>query len=137
MPQDSGEVKAPLRFPKRRRLRKRREFERVLAGPALVLSNAYWRVLAAPGEGEARLGIAVSKRRIRKAVARNRLKRIVRECFRHQHGLPPLDIVVMARAAAGEAENRALWEALEALFEKLRTSWAEGSASSFGPTGSS
>jgi ribonuclease P protein component len=52
-----------------------------------------------------RLGLAISKRKIRKAVARNRIKRLVRESFRcHQQLLAGLDIVVMAKP---QAENLA------------------------------
>jgi len=107
-------------FPRSRRLRKRGDFARPFQAPERLLSTPYWTLLATAGKGEARLGIAVPKKRIRKAVDRNRLKRIVRESFRRQHGLPPLDIVIVAKAAAVEAESGVLREALEQLWQGLR-----------------
>ena len=73
--------------------------------------------------GHARLGLAISKRDSKRAVERNRLKRLLRESFRRIRGeLPPVDVVVMARdVAAGLpgpellAEAEALWRRLAAI----------------------
>lgn len=51
-----------------------------------------------PSPGAARLGIAVSKRAVSKAVSRNRLRRLIRESFRrHQHALAGFNVVVQIR----------------------------------------
>ncbi len=56
-----------------------------------------------------RLGLSIAARTIGNAVARNRIKRAVRESFRqHQHSLPALDIVIGARPAAREATAQSL-----------------------------
>lgn len=61
------------------------------------------------GKPWARLGIVVAKKNVRLAVARNRLKRIVRETFRQQQEcLQGLDIVVVIKkdfAAEPQATN--------------------------------
>jgi len=57
-------------------------------------------------EGAPRLGLAISKKHCRKATARNRIKRIIRESFRlHQSQLSGLDIVVINQPAAARADN--------------------------------
>lgn len=62
----------------------------------------------------ARLGLAISKKHCKKAVDRNRIKRIIRESFRH-HGstLAGLDVVVLNQPATAAAPNPALFASLE------------------------
>jgi ribonuclease P protein component len=64
--------------------------------------------------GGARLGLAISKKHCRAASGRNRIKRIVRESFRHhQEMLAGLDIVVMNQPAARSGDNRQLVDSLD------------------------
>lgn len=61
-----------------------------------------------------RLGLAISKKHAKRAVDRNRLKRIVRESFRqHQATLPAMDFVVMAKGGAQKLSNTELFDSLE------------------------
>lgn len=70
--------------------------------------------------GTPRLGLAIAARTVGNAVARNRLRRIIREAFRlAQHGLPAADIVVGARAGVRGAESARIRASLEALFAKV------------------
>jgi ribonuclease P protein component len=73
-------------------------------------ADPFFTVLARPGDSApARLGLAIAKKQIRRAVDRNRLKRLVREVFRQQrYRLAGLDLVVMARPAAARADNAQL-----------------------------
>lgn len=87
-------------FGRSRRLRGRRDFERVFAdrcsaGDSRLVVYVHKNGLDAP-----RLGISVGKR-VGNAVARNRLKRVIRESFRlSQHVIPPgLDIVCVGKPA--------------------------------------
>lgn len=115
----------PLGFPARLRLKQRREFLRVQRGGRkhhvrhfLVFVSARPRDPASV-DGElppTRLGITVT-RKVGNAVARNRIKRLVREVFRqHRLQLPPgLDVVWVAKqqaAGASFAEVLADFEAL-------------------------
>ena len=101
-----------------RRLRTKRDFQRVFEDPVRS-SDRYFSVLArararAPGGVPARLGLAVAKKRIRRANRRNRVKRLVRESFREsQDRLAGLDLVVIALAAADREPGPVLRGSLE------------------------
>ncbi len=70
--------------------------------------------------GFPRLGIIASKKKIRLAVLRNKLKRQVRESFRlHRYLLGAYDIVVVTRSFAKEASNYELRQCLDRLFLQL------------------
>lgn len=77
--------------------------------------DKYFTVLLRHNKGEgARLGIIAAKRKLPTAVSRNRVKRIVRESFRQRRdALGNLDVIVLAQAAAGGAENRILFDSLD------------------------
>jgi ribonuclease P protein component len=96
------------------------EFGRVFAEP-LRSSDRFFTVLArSTGRAGARLGLTVSRRAARRAVDRNRLKRLARESFRHQAAaLPSWDFVVLARSGADRAERRALRASLDRHFLQL------------------
>ena len=76
--------------------------------------DRFFTVLCRPNtKGVARLGLAISKKHCRKATARNRIKRIVRESFRHhQAELPAIDVIVINQPAATMAENTTINESL-------------------------
>lgn len=84
-------------------------------------SDRYFTVLARPSKaGRCRLGLAIARKNVRRAVDRNRIKRLVRESFRLRVSeLPPLDIVVMARRDAVGASNAELFAALDALWRRI------------------
>lgn len=85
-------------------------------------ADAFFTVLAARDQDNvtARLGLAISKKQVRRAVDRNRLKRLARDVFRlHRGELDGLDLVVMARAKATTTDNRTLCEALLRHFLRL------------------
>ena len=70
--------------------------------------------------GHPRLGLTVPKKALKRAVWRNRIKRLTRESFRHkQHELPPIDIVVIAKAGIGKLENAEITQLLEKLWRTL------------------
>lgn len=70
--------------------------------------------------GHARLGLAISKRVSKRAVQRNRIKRLVRESFRrHRSRLPALDLMVMARESAVAVPGPQLLAELDALWARL------------------
>ena len=119
-------------FPRTRRLVKATEFQRVFDQP-LKSADSRLTVLARNnGESHPRLGLAISKRQIRNAIDRNRIKRLVRESFRlRQHTLGGLDFVVMARSAALQADHETLRRSLQTHWDRLvkqcKPSWSSSS----------
>ncbi len=84
--------------------------------------NSYLTVIARPnGKDVARLGLAVPKRQINRAVMRNRIKRIIRESFRYnQTRLAGLDLVVLVRAGASRVANPTFLQDLDMLWDRLK-----------------
>ena len=69
--------------------------------------------------GEARLGLAVSKKNCHAATGRNRIKRIVRESFRHhQAALTGFDVVVLNVPATRSGNNRQLFASLDSHWQQ-------------------
>jgi len=85
-------------FPRELRLTRATEFRQVFDRNKRV-GDANITILVGNKVGVVpRLGFAVARKQIVKAVQRNRLKRIFRESFRkNQHRLPARDIVIMVR----------------------------------------
>jgi ribonuclease P protein component len=102
------------RFTKNNRLLNAAAFGRVFQ-KASRSRDPLFTVLCRPNDSsEARLGLAISKRYCRRATARNRIKRIIRESFRTQQGLlAGLDIVVINQPGATTASNGELIASLD------------------------
>lgn len=106
---------ATERFARQQRLNNATEFKQVFSHPCARRGDASMLVLGRKNHLDyARLGLAVAKKQIKKAVSRNRVKRLVRESFR-QHGdlLKGLDIVVVARSGAEQVKNREMLEMIQ------------------------
>lgn len=112
-------------FPRRARLSGSSVFAHVFDRPAKS-SDRYFTVLArSNGLKYPRLGMAISRKVARSAVARNRIKRIVRESFRHhQSQLGGMDWVVMGRSGMAQQENTVLFTSLQRHWQRLAPSCA-------------
>ena len=107
-------------FPRCVRLTEGREYRKVYA-QAHRSADRIFTVAWAPGETDtARLGLAISRKCARSSVARQRIKRIVRESFRHvRTSLPPVDIVVSCRPGTADQPNQELRKSLERHWRRL------------------
>jgi ribonuclease P protein component len=107
-------------FPKQVRLLKKKQFQETLAAEQPLWGQYYVCYYRLSGLGYPRLGILITKKKCRLAVGRNRIKRQIRESFRHyQEKLPDYDVVMVARQSAAQANKYELRQCLDSLFLKL------------------
>lgn len=92
------ENKVAESFPRQLRLTTAVDFRQVFSNN-IRLGDAAITILVSAHRGtNPRIGFAIAKKQIKKAVHRNNLKRIFRESFRkNQHRLPARDLVIMVR----------------------------------------
>ena len=92
----------PRSFQKALRLRRRRQFL-AIQRDGVRRHTSHLVFIRKRGETEwPRLGVTVSAR-VGNSVQRNRIKRLLREVFRHRRAdLAPCDLVVIAKTGAGE-----------------------------------
>jgi ribonuclease P protein component len=112
-------------FPRCRRLLKPNEFSRVFKDGHRSADNLFL-VLACPNQmSTARLGLAVSKKSCRRAVDRNRVKRVIRESFRHHLDLlQGLDVVVVSRSGVLHSANPRCFDALSLHWQRVTAACA-------------
>jgi ribonuclease P protein component len=101
-------------FPPQCRLLTPAAYKTVFAQP-VKSSDKYFTLLATRNQlDHPRLGLAIAKKVIKRAVDRNSIKRLARESFRlRQHTLTALDVVVLARRDALTASPEVLRKSLE------------------------
>ena len=109
------------RFPRRARLTEADDYGQVFKHCSYRLSDRWFTLLANSNSiDQPRLGLAISRKVARNAVARNRIKRVIRESFRHwQTRLDTLDIVILGRAGVSTQPNHVLNAAVEKLWTQL------------------
>lgn len=100
-------------FSRRLRLTCPADYQRVFK-QACKSSSPEFTVLAVPNQQTyPRLGLAIAKKNVRLAADRNRIKRLIRESFRHHQALlSGLDIVVLARKGVDNSSNETIYSAL-------------------------
>jgi ribonuclease P protein component len=114
-------ITTDYRFPRQVRLLNSNDYQRVFQNAHCKSSDRYLTLLAHRNQsGLPRLGLAITKKKIKTAVARHRIKRLVRESFRrHKQLLSGLDIVVMGSTPAMDIPNHKLSEQLEKHWHRL------------------
>ncbi|MGH8493125.1 MAG: ribonuclease P protein component [Moraxellaceae bacterium] len=118
-------------FPPTHRLLRPAEFQAVFDSAAFKVGEAQFLLLIRPnGLDHPRLGLVIAKKKVRRSVDRNRLKRTVRESFRqNQSSLPAADMIFMARndlaTIASETFRQALLQGWKRVQRKAAKSTTE------------
>ena len=119
-------------LPKHAKLLKAADYNHVFE-KAVRSSDRYFTVLARPNKLQhPRLGMAFTKKRVKLAVDRNRLKRISRESFRLSQlaslsgqNTIGIDFIVLAGAQCVKATNQQLFESLQLHWRQLNKKCAK------------
>lgn len=90
-------------------------------------SDRHWTILVHRSSAEAgKLGLAIAKKRARRAVDRNKIKRIARESYRHHcNEMRGLHLVVMNRDAAASESVSGLRRSMDSLCRKIISKYSE------------
>jgi ribonuclease P protein component len=102
------------------RLLKPEQFKRVFA-KACKLGGKHLTLLARKNAlSDPRLGLAISRKHVKTAVGRNRIKRQVRESFRlHQAIIGGFDVVVLAKPGVHKLSRQQLRSLLDEYWQEL------------------
>lgn len=111
----------PRRFQPEHRLLTPRDFQAVFDGSQCKVAQPPFLILVRGNTGHhPRLGLVFAKKKVRLAVERNRLKRLVRTSFRlHQYELPAVDVVFIARQGLDQLDNAAFLVMLDKAWQQL------------------
>ncbi|WP_084166521.1 ribonuclease P protein component [Stutzerimonas azotifigens] len=108
-------------FGREKRLLTPARFKAVFDSPTGKVPGRHVLLLARPnGLDHPRLGLVIGKKSVKLAVERNRLKRQMRESFRHhQADLQGWDLVIVARKGLGDLDNAELSRQCAKLWRRL------------------
>jgi len=114
-----------LRFGSDLRLRSKLQFDAIYAGGRRIDDRFFGLRIKSNGLAHPRVGLAVAVKTAGSGVARNRIRRLIRESFRlAQHTLPAVDIVVAAKFPAREAPPAQLRASLATLWQRVASTCA-------------
>ena len=107
-------------LPKKLRLLKRGQFLKLSQQGKKVYTDSFLAIVLKGTAQNNRIGITISKK-VGNAVERNRIKRLIREYFRHNKEKisEPKDFNVIARKGLASLSNRVIIERLDKLFSKI------------------
>ena len=109
-------------FPPSKRLQNKQNYAFVFNAPSHVFNNQSLRVLARDNFQEvSRLGLVIPKKKLKRAVHRNRLKRLLRNAFRKTKLPVSCDVVILLKHKIEPKDlyNTGLTQQIEQVFSRL------------------
>jgi ribonuclease P protein component len=108
-------------FNKNCRLLKKADFDVVFKKSVKVSNNHFLILIQKTSNQQSRLGLVISKKVDKRAVQRNRIKRIIRESFRnHEHSIN-CDYVILGRPNLSKFNNSELFISLNKLWNQAQS----------------
>ena len=116
-------VSDSYKFPATFRLKTASDIDAVFQAGQKIAANNFVVLVNTNKLNHPRLGTMIAKRKVKHAVDRNRIKRIIRESFRlQQHDLKNYDIIVLATKDIDKLPNEQLQQCLAKIWPKLAKS---------------
>lgn len=107
-------------YPKTHRLLNSKQFKWVFDNVQFKVHTTYLLAFITYNDKQhARLGLAITKKKIAKAFARNRLKRHIKENFRLNKSLPCIDMVIIVKQSPHHLTNKQLNSEIQILLQKV------------------
>ena len=107
-------------FPRSKRMLSSEEYDQVFKKPARAGSRGLLILARMNDCSTPRLGLVVPKKVLKRAVWRNRVKRLVRESFRlSQDSLPNADLVFLAKPGIRDISDRDLTSTLNRIWAQI------------------
>ena len=101
------------KFAKSNRINDPKDYQQIFKSSCRSIDEEFLVLARKNNLRQARLGLAVSKKKICKAASRNQIKRVIRESFRrHRNILKGLDVVVVAHRKQTIIKNKIIIESI-------------------------
>lgn len=107
-------------LPKQARLLNKADYNAVFSKSVKVSNSLFLILIHKTTKPQSRLGLVISKKVDKRAVQRNRIKRIVREFFRMNTSDCVCDYVVLARPKVTQCNNKELFEGMGQLWQQAQ-----------------
>lgn len=109
----------PYAFTKQDRLLSSGEFKAVFDNPIKKIHSTHLLMFVARASSQPRLGLAITKKKLKLAVERNQIKRLSREHFRlNKADLPVVDMVLIVKSSYDDQVD--LNAELAEIFRKIK-----------------
>ncbi len=108
-------------FSRQQRIRKKNDFQTLFNQPYRTGSENFLALWKKGKFSFARIGIITAKKIAKKAVDRNKIRRVIRESFRlAKNQLNNIDLIIIARHECGKLDQIALRKETDHLWKKLQ-----------------